>query len=329
MFKMIGGDGREYGPATAEELSVWILDHRANGQTMVQVEGGSEWQPLSTVPEFEEVLRQAYSGTAAGLTRSEPSMQQTPGAIEAWDAAPAAAFSTGDCLGRAWVFLRGHFLLVSAGCALVWAILTVSAMATCIGGVLGLVLSGALYGGLMLLYLGLMRGQPASLGTLFTCFGPRFVPLMLIAIVTQLLSQIGLIFCLIPGLILKVIWAFALPLAADRGLPFWPALEVSRRTVQRHFFRVALLMCVAFLPLLVFEVYGGLWMMTFLTDILGPPGTWTLDAIQDKKSQIGEFMMTLGLQEQLVVLLSMPFGYAALLQAYEDLFGPRRAGADR
>ncbi|HRZ56773.1 MAG TPA: DUF4339 domain-containing protein, partial [Candidatus Paceibacterota bacterium] len=103
MFKMIGGDGREYGPATVEELSVWILDHRANGQTMVQVEGRSEWQPLSTVPEFDEVLRQAYPGAAAGLTRSEPSTQETHGAIEAWDAAPAASFSAGDCLGRGWV----------------------------------------------------------------------------------------------------------------------------------------------------------------------------------------------------------------------------------
>jgi len=329
MFKMIGGDGREYGPATVEELSVWILDHRANGQTMVQVEGSSEWQPLSTVPEFAEVLRRAYPDAAAGPTRSESSTHGTIGTIEAWNAVPAATLSAGDCLGRGWVFLRRHFLLVSAGCALVWAILTLSAMATCIGGVLGLILSGALYGGLMLLYLRLMRGQPASLGTLFTCFGPRFVPLMLIAIVTQVFSQIGLLFCLVPGLILKVIWAFALPLAADRGLVFWPALELSRRTAQRHFFNLALLMCVAFLPLLVFEVYGGLRMMTFLTDVLGPPGTWTLDAIQDKKSQLGEFMMTLGLQEQLVVLLSMPFGYAALLQAYEDLFCPRRAGADR
>ncbi|MCZ7636450.1 MAG: DUF4339 domain-containing protein [Verrucomicrobia bacterium] len=41
MFKMIGGDGREYGPVTADQLREWILDHRANGQTMVLAEGGS------------------------------------------------------------------------------------------------------------------------------------------------------------------------------------------------------------------------------------------------------------------------------------------------
>ena len=32
----------------------------------------------------------------------------------------------------------------------------------------------------------------------------------------------------------NVCWMFALPLAGDKGLKFWPALELSRRVVNKH-----------------------------------------------------------------------------------------------
>lgn len=52
MFKIIGGDGRQYGPVTDAELRQWIADGRANGQTLVQPEGATDWKPLSGLPEF-------------------------------------------------------------------------------------------------------------------------------------------------------------------------------------------------------------------------------------------------------------------------------------
>jgi hypothetical protein len=51
MYKIIGADQKEYGPVTADELRRWIAEGRANGQTMLQEEGGS-WRPLSTFPDF-------------------------------------------------------------------------------------------------------------------------------------------------------------------------------------------------------------------------------------------------------------------------------------
>jgi hypothetical protein len=325
MFKMIGGDGQEYGPATVEELSAWILDHRANGDTQVQAEGSPEWRPLSSFPDFADVLRQAYPAPPVPAVDYEGAAAP----FRSSDLADDIPFNLGDILGRAWALLGRHFFLIIGACAVVWLILTVGAFATCVGGLLSLVLAGALHGGLMLVYLRLIRGQPASIGTVFSCFGPLFLPLMLVSVVTQILSQLGLVFCLIPGLFLKVIWTFALPLVADRGLDFWPALERSRRAVLRHFLKVAALLLIAFLPLLVFEFYGVWRTVTFFVETLGPTGAWTLDTIRAKQDEIGEFVLTLSLQEQLVVLLSMPFGYAALLQAYEHIFHPRRVDGGR
>ena len=56
MYKIIGGDQREYGPITAEQLREWIAEGRANGQTKVQIEGGSEWKPLGSIPELAIAL---------------------------------------------------------------------------------------------------------------------------------------------------------------------------------------------------------------------------------------------------------------------------------
>lgn len=56
MYKIIGGDGKEYGPVTAEVLREWIAQGRALRQTKVLAEGGTEWKALSDFPEFGSTL---------------------------------------------------------------------------------------------------------------------------------------------------------------------------------------------------------------------------------------------------------------------------------
>ena len=51
-IEFIGGDQKEYGPVSADELRHWIAEGRLSAQSYVQVEGGSEWKPLSSFPEF-------------------------------------------------------------------------------------------------------------------------------------------------------------------------------------------------------------------------------------------------------------------------------------
>ena len=52
MYKIIGVDGREYGPATAGQLRQWIAEGRANAQTPTLAPGAPEWKPLGALPEF-------------------------------------------------------------------------------------------------------------------------------------------------------------------------------------------------------------------------------------------------------------------------------------
>lgn len=59
MFKIIGGNGVEYGPVSADQVRQWITDGRANGQTLAQMEGTTEWKAISSFPEFAGSLASA------------------------------------------------------------------------------------------------------------------------------------------------------------------------------------------------------------------------------------------------------------------------------
>jgi TM2 domain-containing membrane protein YozV len=52
MYRIIGADGREYGPVTAEQMRQWINEGRVNADTRVIADGGTEWRPLWMFTEF-------------------------------------------------------------------------------------------------------------------------------------------------------------------------------------------------------------------------------------------------------------------------------------
>jgi TM2 domain-containing membrane protein YozV len=52
MYKIIGADGKEYGPVSAEQLRQWLNEGRVNTQTRVMPESGGNWSTLSAYPEL-------------------------------------------------------------------------------------------------------------------------------------------------------------------------------------------------------------------------------------------------------------------------------------
>jgi Domain of unknown function (DUF4190)/GYF domain 2 len=52
MYKIIGADGKEYGPITAEELRRWIEQGRVNRQTLAEQVDAPGWKPMLEFAEF-------------------------------------------------------------------------------------------------------------------------------------------------------------------------------------------------------------------------------------------------------------------------------------
>ena len=52
MFIIIGGDGREYGPVSADQVRIWINAGRANLDTRAKAVGSEDWRRLGDYAEF-------------------------------------------------------------------------------------------------------------------------------------------------------------------------------------------------------------------------------------------------------------------------------------
>ena len=55
-YKIIGGDQKQYGPVSEDELRQWIAEGRLSDYSLALAEGGTEWKPLTAFPEFAAAL---------------------------------------------------------------------------------------------------------------------------------------------------------------------------------------------------------------------------------------------------------------------------------
>jgi hypothetical protein len=320
MYKIIGGDQREYGPASAEEVRQWIAEGRLSGQSLLQAEGSVEWKPLSAYPEFAQALgAQSHYGSAPPLD------------AKAWSAEVLARppeVRAGDCLAQSWDLLRNNLALLLGATFLVWFIETFC-QSFFLGDMVYLVFYGVFYGGLSTVFLNRLRGRPASIGDAFAGFHHGFAQLLLAGFVSSLVAWLGFVCCLlVPGIYLFVAWLFSVPLVADRGLEFWSAMELSRRTVTRVWFQVFALFALAFLPTLLMSVFMHVKVALATIPVMqsalspGAPLDFThLVEVLTKAQQGAKIAPGFVLAARLVFLFNLPFGLGALLAAYENLFG--------
>ena len=104
-----------------------------------------------------------------------------------------------------------------------------------VGAVASLAVSTPLLMGNFLVSAKLLQGQTPEFRDFFSGF-QFLVPLLLLSLVAGTFIAIGTILLVIPGVYLAVAYLFATYLVIDRGLEFWPAMELSRHTVNPRWF---------------------------------------------------------------------------------------------
>jgi hypothetical protein len=72
VYKIIGADGKEYGPISLEVLRQWMAEGRANAETRVLPEGVTEWKTVASLPELKIIAPTASIPTNAPATISLP-----------------------------------------------------------------------------------------------------------------------------------------------------------------------------------------------------------------------------------------------------------------
>jgi hypothetical protein len=54
IYKIIGANGKEYGPLTAEQIRQWIAEGRIERQTPIFTTGATDWNFVGLMPEFAD-----------------------------------------------------------------------------------------------------------------------------------------------------------------------------------------------------------------------------------------------------------------------------------
>ena len=79
MYTILGSDQQQYGPVDAAGVIQWIQTGQANATTMVHKQGGSDWGPLSSLPEFAAALGAGGPVPAGlGMPGAAPVMMASP-----------------------------------------------------------------------------------------------------------------------------------------------------------------------------------------------------------------------------------------------------------
>src|SRR5882672_2361656 len=112
MYRIIGADGQQYGPVSAEQMRRWLAENRLHALTLVQAEGSPDWKPLGSYPEFASDIKTAPSTGAA----MPPTIGVLSSTLQARDSNKSPA---GVC-GILWGALGVHkFILGYTGAGLI------------------------------------------------------------------------------------------------------------------------------------------------------------------------------------------------------------------
>ncbi len=189
---------------------------------------------LEKKPELRYQQASALKTQVETIAQTPAGSGTKPDILEFSEAVLARDYSLNinHCLNRAWRLVMNDFWPVVGVSALIWLL---SFLAT--SSILGIIVRYPLIGGLWLYYLGRVRGQRTTMETAFSGFKVAFLQLILAGLVAKLLMVLGLICLLIPGIYLWVAWHFAVPLVADKGFDFWPAMGLSRRVISKHWWK--------------------------------------------------------------------------------------------
>ena len=138
MYKIIGVDGKEYGPVSTEQLRQWLREGRVNTHTQVLSEGAADWQPLSALPEFAAEL-------------SPPAAAPRPGTVPTGQAKTSGMAITSLVLGILGLLSCGLTALVGLVLGII-ALVKIKKSEGQMGGE-GLAIAGIVVSGLFLLML--------------------------------------------------------------------------------------------------------------------------------------------------------------------------------
>lgn len=153
------------------------------------------------------------------------------------DMIPDYQIRTGFYLKAGWELFKQNALGFVGFSVVAFIILVALNGKAGLGQVLAYIVGPPLWAGFLIVAMKMLQHQPTEVND-FTSGFKYLLPLVLYSVVSMVFISVGLLLFIVPGLYLIVGYLFTSWLILDRRLDFWPAMELSRKTVHRHWFEV-------------------------------------------------------------------------------------------
>jgi len=142
-----------------------------------------------------------------------------------------------------------------------WDLVKADLVAWIVGALLMLVLSsvvpvilqGAMIIGLHIMAIKKLQNRTPEFADVFKGFN-YFVPALVASLLISVGVFVGMIFCIIPGLVILAVTMFSYLFIVDRNMDFWPAIQASHEVVKLDYLGFTLFI----LALGVLQIVGAL-----------------------------------------------------------------------
>jgi uncharacterized membrane protein len=320
-YTIIGGDQKEYGPISADDVRQWIAEGRLNEQSLIKVEGAAEFHPLGTFAEFGDAF------TSGGEI---PKMPSAFAGSAGWSERDYE-LDLGGCISRGWGLVKGNMGVLFVG-TLIYMLIegAIGGLANIpfIGALFSIanfVISGPLMGGVLYLFIRAIRREPAEIADIFSGFRRAFAQLFLGVLVQGLL--IGL--CMIPFIIVLIVKFIPLMGHFQHLQPGTPPDRETLAALESMMFASLPVLLVCAIPATYLAVC---WKFTLPLIIDKQLDFWTAMGTSRKMVKkhwwhvfglviLISLLNIAGICACCVgVLFTIPIGIAALMFAYETIF---------
>jgi len=148
-----------------------------------------------------------------------------PPATPVWTPRAGVKAETGKWISAGWDMVKadlGNFILVT----LIFVV---------VNSVASIVTQGPLQTGFHLFCAKKLYGRRAEVGDMFKGFD-YFLPAFVAALLIGIFVFIGILVCIIPGLVIAAALKFTYLFILDKKMDFWPAIEASHNVVKSDYF---------------------------------------------------------------------------------------------
>lgn len=339
-YIIIGGDQKEYGPISADDVRQWIAEGRLNEQSLIKGEGDTEFRALGIFSEFAGAFAPALPKLPPSAFAVGRKMPKTDYELD-----------LGGCISRGWGLVKNNFgtlfvcllVVVVVGFAFFGTLgLAVSVIVPkhlmAVAGfkvVFNLFLSalsalvmGPLVGGYYLVCLKTIRGEPTGVGDIFAGFQKSFMQLFLGYLIVVLATGL----CMTPFNYMSA--AKIDPLVAQMQNASPAEIQNLSPQIMSAFVSVLPILLICMIPVTYLSV-NWLFALPLIIDRELDFGTamkasWKmvhkhwwhvfgLVVVTGLLNVAGFFACCVGL------LFTAPVGIAALMFAYETIFSEEQA----